>query len=117
MMVKIINGHTHALARRTTRQLQHRHLVLAISGRPLVLRSGEHVHRLRTLTTYDRRHAHAINGLSGIDVDIPGTNMHFHRVNAPTTIDRAHRHRLIARSRRAPDIAPAVVRAALRKLR
>lgn len=113
MAVRLRTGHTHGLARFTSVDLEHRHLVLNISDRAVVRNDGSHVHRVRTLTTFDRLHAHAVDRFTGPGIPIPGTGMHYHIIEARTTRNRAHRHTLRARTRLAPNIPASVVRAAL----
>ena len=115
MSVRLRTGHTHGVARFTSVDRGHRHLVLAISDRAVVLDNGNHVHRVRSLTTFDRSHAHAVSRFTGPAIRIRGTNMHYHIVDARTTINLEHRHRLRARTGRAPNIPANVVREALQR--
>lgn len=116
MAIRLRTGHTHGLARFTTVDRDHRHLVLNITDRAVVRSDGSHVHRVRSLTAFDRRHAHAVNRFTGPGIPIRGTGMHYHIINARTTRNLAHRHRLRARTRRAPNIPASVVRRALREM-
>jgi len=113
MAVRLRTGHTHGLARFTTVSLNHRHLILAISDRAVVLDNGTHVHRIRSLTTFDRLHAHAVSRYTGVGIPVGNTGMHYHVIEARTTLNRDHRHRLEARTRLAPNIPASVIREAL----
>ncbi|NLW17373.1 MAG: hypothetical protein GX033_06995, partial [Firmicutes bacterium] len=104
MAIRLRTGHTHGLARFTTVDRDHRHLVLNITDRAVVRSDGSHVHRVRSLTSFDRRHAHAVNRFTGPGIPIRGTGMHYPILNARTTRTLAPRHRLRARPRRAPNI-------------
>lgn len=116
MAIRLRTGHTHGLARFTTVDREHRHLVLNISDRAVVRTNGTHVHRVRSLTTFDSLHAHAVNRFTGPGIPIRGTGMHYHIIEARTTLNREHRHTLRARTRRAPNIPASVVRAALEQM-
>lgn len=113
MAVRLRAGHTHGLVRLTSVNLDHRHLVLHISDRAVVLSNGTHVHRIRSLTTFNLAHAHAVSRYTGVAIPINGTGMHYHIIDTMTTLNRDHRHRLLARTRRAPNIPVSVVQAAL----
>ena len=65
MAVRLRTGHTHGLARFTSVDRDHRHLVLNISDRAVVRNDGSHVHLVRSLTTFDRLHAHAVRLFTG----------------------------------------------------
>ncbi|MGI6358427.1 MAG: YmaF family protein [Bacillota bacterium] len=113
MAVRLRNGHTHGLVSLTSVDLDHRHLVLHITDRAVVLSNGSHVHRIRSLTSFVREHAHAVSRYTGPGIPIGNTGTHYHLVEAVTTRNRDHRHRLRARTRRAPNIPASVIRAAL----